>query len=315
MPRTLLAGEEVGEILRLVPADDWTFKAYPAGTSSRRRAPDGPRLATIDEELKPYGSGVSLVFADHRTEFGSLRLFRNEGEPPFSVAELHVLRIALHAISRRLSRVRLVENGATDDGGAPAVRWLRARATEAVLYILDCDFAVVLAPSRTDGTADVATPPFVVERRLPAFIERAVRELVESWEDAEAPRGTFVAQPASFLTVRVEPLIGLVAGCLAVHVEEVCERDALTRAARAFAITPREAQTLALVMDGLRISDISERLSVSPSTIRDHIKSLLTKTGTFNRAAMVARVLGWERHPLEGPGSPPARETAGTTAG
>ena len=69
----------------------------------------------------------------------------------------------------------------------------------------------------------------------------------------------------------------------------------LTAAAAQFAMSPREAQVLALLLDGAQIPEVGERLSIAPSTVQDHIKSLLHKTSSTNRSQMIAKVLGWGR--------------------
>jgi DNA-binding CsgD family transcriptional regulator len=69
----------------------------------------------------------------------------------------------------------------------------------------------------------------------------------------------------------------------------------LTAAAAQFAMSPREAQVLALLLDGAQIPEVGERLAITPSTVQDHIKSLLHKTASKNRSQMIAKVLGWGR--------------------
>ncbi|MFH9425616.1 response regulator [Streptomyces sp. NPDC017529] len=62
-------------------------------------------------------------------------------------------------------------------------------------------------------------------------------------------------------------------------------------AARAVqALTPREAEVLALLGEGLGNAGIAERMGLAPSTVKDHVRALLGKLGGLNRvqAAILA---------------------------
>ncbi|MEV4295199.1 response regulator transcription factor [Microbispora rosea] len=60
-------------------------------------------------------------------------------------------------------------------------------------------------------------------------------------------------------------------------------------------LTERERDVLAAAADGSTISDISARLHLSESTVRNYLSSAIGKTGTRNRieAARLARHNGW----------------------
>jgi PAS domain S-box-containing protein len=61
------------------------------------------------------------------------------------------------------------------------------------------------------------------------------------------------------------------------------------------ALTPRQFEILRLIARGLTNAAIAERLVVTEGTVKWHVKQILTKTGSANRAEAVARVLGEPR--------------------
>lgn len=52
-------------------------------------------------------------------------------------------------------------------------------------------------------------------------------------------------------------------------------------------LTEREREVLALLVEGLNNTQIAEKLTVSPSTIKSHVSSILSKLGVANRTEAV----------------------------
>ncbi len=80
---------------------------------------------------------------------------------------------------------------------------------------------------------------------------------------------------------------------IGVSLERSKLEHSLTEAAERFRISPREVQVLALLLDGGQLNEIAEQLHIASSTVQDHVKSLLEKTGTDNRSEMIGKILGW----------------------
>ena len=65
-------------------------------------------------------------------------------------------------------------------------------------------------------------------------------------------------------------------------------------------LTPRQIDTLALVMEGQSNKEIARNLGLLQSTVKAHVKVILHKLKAANRtqAAMIATELGWPRNSL-----------------
>ena len=61
---------------------------------------------------------------------------------------------------------------------------------------------------------------------------------------------------------------------------------------RVGSLTPRERTVLRLLFDGDKVSTIADRLDISQTTVRSHVRSLLRKLGVNSQLAAVA-AYGW----------------------
>lgn len=56
-------------------------------------------------------------------------------------------------------------------------------------------------------------------------------------------------------------------------------------------LSPREAEIITLIADGLSVPDIAGRLHLAPTTVRTHVQNLYAKLGVSDRAAAVAEAM------------------------
>lgn len=130
--------------------------------------------------------------------------------------------------------------------------------------------------------------------RPPLYVIEAVRRFCTQWDWADpdgCPAGAFF--PAPNVLLHVTPLIDDDASLkAAVNVQHVKERSLLSAIAE-YGLTDREAEVLKLMLAGFRANEIGDALSIAESTVREHVKHVLVKTGSRNRVQMIARVLSY----------------------
>ena len=64
-------------------------------------------------------------------------------------------------------------------------------------------------------------------------------------------------------------------------------------------LTPREKEVLLLLKEGLKKSEISERLVISPDTVKHHVSAIYHKLGVHNRMKALNKAVELELVNLE----------------
>ena len=75
------------------------------------------------------------------------------------------------------------------------------------------------------------------------------------------------------------------------YIDPALARGALTAGANKPALTPRESEVLAHVADGLSHDEIGRRLSISPETVRTHVRKACERLNARTRTHAVATAL------------------------
>ena len=74
---------------------------------------------------------------------------------------------------------------------------------------------------------------------------------------------------------------------------------------RALDLSPRKAEIVALILEGLTDDAIAAALQVTKPTVRSHIGQLLRQCNVASRVGLVVAVFATFRHVVEGRRSPP----------
>jgi DNA-binding CsgD family transcriptional regulator len=311
----------IENILRVVPVSHWSFARFKgyggdtnallsSGESDETRAEEfgkikaefvlqrhvtahGPRMApTIAPLGDLYSSGLAMLLADHRQDLGILTLARTDALGPFTSVEIRALALALDASPELLAPLPFADAESALMYKGESLGLDRTDAAAPEMLVLDTDLNIFFTWS--DGkNRRAAMAPAVTGNRLPPILEDVVRDLTSTWTSDAATQHGGVAAPLPFLLVRTQPLQGPTGLFIGVLLDRVRKQRPDLRAAERYAFSPREIQTLALLLDGKALSDICDLMHITSSTVQDHIKSLVSKTGAPNRSAMIAKVLGW----------------------
>lgn len=314
------AREVIQTILELAPASYWLFERFnrhsgkgqivgPGGTADEQRHRDLLKTElTLQQELTKEGSiigptlvptgqypnALTLIFADSHKTYAIMMLARSDELGPFTSNEIRMLTFALEAISDMLSSLGIIESvhGTFSDSFLDTRASLSER--QPAMYVLgnpDMKVAYASVPRRQRTNSASTEQP---HNRLPAVIERAVRELTSQWtEDPETHHPASI-QPLPFIIVRVQPMTGPNGTAIGVLLERSHRRVSLRAATTHFALSARELQVLVLLLGGKSLAEIGETLGIAPSTGQDYIRNLLTKTDSHNRAEMIRKIMEWD---------------------
>jgi DNA-binding CsgD family transcriptional regulator len=242
----------------------------------------GERVVRCRAPLGAYQHGLTIICGDDDWTAGLVVILRNERAGRFTDADVAELAALAPSISAYLARF----------AGRSAEAKLRLRArTQPAFFILNDALEIEHAWSPDGETPTVVRDGAV--RLAPPF-EAAVRDLTAQWAATDpATLHDGIAVPEPPFVLRVLPLFGSAGLRIGVSVERLKTRNAMRSAARKFGLSPRELEVLTLLLEGRDSKEAADVLHIAPSTVNDHVKRMLTKTQSRNRAELVARALGW----------------------
>ena len=234
------------------------------------------------EVQRPHGVAdvASVVFKDRFGCWGFLDLWSSR---TFTASEVDVLRRLTPHLTTALRR----RQAATFAVVAPD----RAQAGPAVLLLRD-DLGIAGQTGAAEAWMSVMLPPSSGVPPIPAAAYNVAAQLLareHGVDDHEAMARTHLADGlwATVRASRVEP-----GELIAVSVEATGPADRLDVFARAVGLSARERELVTLLAQGADTAEAAARMSVSPHTLQDHLKSVFAKTGTRTRRVLLSHALG-----------------------
>ncbi len=252
----------------------------PVGVLSAATRGDLAESPRWREILGPHGFADELRLAcvDRFGCWGHLRLYRDSIDKPFSSADAEMLRHVAPTIASALRRaaVKSVEAPSLEPlapGFVILDEHLSVRSWTAGLGAWFDAFAGDRAPRGMYARCAV----FSVASRCVA--RGASKNALPARARLRLSDGRWVVAEASRLRGADR---GVVVG-----VRAATNREVLDVVARAHALTPRERELVAALVEGLDTRDIARRLCISRHTVQQHLKSVFDKVGVRSRRELV----------------------------
>jgi len=88
------------------------------------------------------------------------------------------------------------------------------------------------------------------------------------------------------------PLEGADRGNVAITIRGATTDEVFDLLAKAYDLTRRERQLVALMLDGLATKQLAAALCISPHTVQDHLKAIFAKTNLRSRRELVSHLAG-----------------------
>jgi DNA-binding CsgD family transcriptional regulator len=278
LPRALeleYSGRDVGA------KDELACRAVPAGSLAVETGGDLASSLRWDEVMRPAGIGDVAASAcrDALGCWGWIELYRNGDDRRFDDGDVELLaRLgpSFAAVLRRGVAAGPTSRSTTPRG--PGV------------LVLDRELRLVswTAAARAWIEALPAARLFAAWGILPPVVYPAATRARAA---AAAPAHALVpTADGSWAMIDAAPLEGASQASIAVTLRAATAAETFELVCRAWALSPRERELVALLAAGLDTRSLTRRLFISRHTVQDHLKSVFAKAGVHSRRELLARL-------------------------
>ena len=165
------------------------------------------------------------------------------------------------------------------------------------LVIVDASLNVVAANAQAIqiltfpvGSEKARRPSILLREKLRSLIPRSSQKESANVREFRSGRRTYLCRSFA-LDASVSG--GLVFPTHVLMLERRASNNtALSDAHEKFGLTPREQETIQLLMEGLTSKEIAERMKISPSTVKAFLRLVMVKMSVSTRSGIVGKVLG-----------------------
>lgn len=259
-------------------------------TTLHRSSQGHPQLSPRFRELhEPHGLGAEMrvVFSRGATCLGVANLVRGADDDDFSDDELRWVQQLRPTIAAGLRRTAIMaDDDARDDDGDALV---------GVLTLAPGGELVAMTGEAERLMADLWLCPFGAadSSRLPGeafMVATLARARTDGRLKTPPPVTRLRGRSGRWLTMRGDCTVtpdGELAGIVLI-IGPSRPAEILPMVLASYGLTPREQEVLGELADGRGTAEIAGRLFISEHTVRDHIKSILAKTGTGSRGELMS---------------------------
>ena len=263
----------------LTPTNRWTSLDGAAALGAQ--AADSP-LWRDWQRSHGIADVASVVFRDRFGCWGFLDLWSSR---PYSADDLALLRRLAPTLATSL-RVRQAHTfrvvAAAPDHFSPGP----------VVLLLTDDLSIVGQTGASQEWLRLLLPQRGSLATIPACAYNVAAQLLarEQGIDDHEPMARVHLADGLWVTLRASRV--LPGDQIAVTIEAASPGDRLDVFARANGLSARERELLTLLAQGADTVEAAARMSLSPHTVQDHLKSVFAKTETHNRRVLLSRALG-----------------------
>jgi len=169
------------------------------------------------------------------------------------------------------------------------------------LVIVDASLNVVAANGHAvqilafpAGSEKAKRPNILLREKISSLIPRNSQKESVNVREFRSGRRTYLCR-SFVLETRVNGEFPSPAHVLVLE-RKASNITALSEANEKFGLTPREQETIQLLMEGLTSKEIAERMKISPSTVKAFLRLVMVKMSVNTRSGIVGKVLGSRTH-------------------
>ncbi len=298
-PDSLLVTSHVNNTMSELPANWGALEYYeddvhklsdvvtsPGGVSTLLEATGGdPSTSQRWHRNMQYGGDQEMIGALRTPSgraWGAVSFYREQGRPAFDAADVAFLRALGPSLAVGARRALLVGD-ATEPQGPDAPG----------LIVLSGDWEIESATPGSaqwladlpDGDADAGL--------LPSSVLAVAGQALRTATDGGGPGGTAVSRVLTRSGRWVVLHGAAMEGAdrrVAVIVEPAHPARIAPLLMSAYGLSEREQDVTRLVLQGLTTTEIARRLSISPHTVQEHLKSVFDKVSVRSRRDLVGKV-------------------------
>lgn len=263
----------------LTPTNRWTSLDCVAALGAQ--AIDSPLWRDV-QSLYGIVDVASVVFRDRFGCWGFLDLWSSRPYSDDDVALLHQLAPTLTTALRVRQAHTFTVVSAAPDHFSPG---------PGVLLLTD-DLSIVGQTGESQEWLQRLLPQRGGLAPIPACAYNVAAQLLarEKGIDNHEPTARIHLADGLWLTLRASRVFP--SDQIAVTIQPTSPGDRLDVFARANGLSARERELLSLLAQGTDTVEAAARMSLSPHTVQDHLKSVFAKTGTHNRRVLLSHALG-----------------------